>query len=127
MFVTYAASITRICDLTKVKQSYSTFDVRSSAFTVAFLEDAEKLWRIERSSETPNALAAQNYLYFATMSGKEHLRAPLAVEVRELGIKMKYSESGRRKSWFRRSISFQLRRFDSWPTLLGGRMPGSRE
>ena len=72
------------------EQSYSTFDLRSSAFSTEFWIDAEKMWRIERSSETPTALAAQTYLLQAGgLIGLEVSRLPLVEELRALGIKMK--------------------------------------
>lgn len=64
--------------------------MRSSAFGVAFLEEAQNFWRADRTSETLSSLSARCYLSIAaTMSGRENLRAPLVKEIRDIAIKLK--------------------------------------
>ncbi|CAI6339989.1 unnamed protein product [Periconia digitata] len=70
-------------------QSYSTFDIRSSAFIVPFIQDAEKLWKAERMSDSPKNLAALCYLALAcTAHGDEQLRFDSVVEIRAMAKRM---------------------------------------
>ncbi|PVI00984.1 nitrate assimilation regulatory protein nirA [Periconia macrospinosa] len=70
-------------------QSYCDFDVRSTAYSMAFLEEAERLWCAESSAETLLNLAAQCCLCQATtLGGPERLRGDLFRKIRHLGIKM---------------------------------------
>jgi hypothetical protein len=77
-------------NLTRTQQSFTIFDVRASALSIAFLNEAEKCWRISRLSETPLDLSARSYLSLAaTMFGREDLRAPLIDEIFNLGTRLK--------------------------------------
>ncbi|KAJ8109113.1 hypothetical protein OPT61_g7694 [Boeremia exigua] len=70
-------------------QSYAQFDKRSLAFSIAFMDEAEKLWRAEQHSRITNNLAALSYLAIATgISGKDELGHLFAVEVRNLAQNM---------------------------------------
>lgn len=63
--------------------------MRSSAFSGAFMDEAEKLWHAERRSQTPNHLSAMTYLSIATsISGKDELGTSLAAACLELAQKM---------------------------------------
>lgn len=79
-----------IC-LTVAKQSYSAFDVRSSALGLAFFKEARNFWHADRTSETPSNLSARCYLSLgATMSGREDVRAPLVKEIGAIAVKLKF-------------------------------------
>jgi hypothetical protein len=75
--------------LTTVQQSYAQFDTRSSAFSVAFMGEAERLWRTEQRSHTTNTLSALSYLAIATgISGSDELGTSLATKLRDLAQKL---------------------------------------
>ncbi|KAJ6782477.1 hypothetical protein PWT90_07883 [Aphanocladium album] len=74
-------------------QSYTQFDKRSSAFSVAFLDEAQKMRHLEQSSQTINYLAAMAYLAIATgVNGEEELGASFAAECRQIAKKMNLIE-----------------------------------
>ncbi|KAM3465603.1 hypothetical protein MY5147_004790 [Beauveria neobassiana] len=70
-------------------QSYTQFDARSSDFSVAFLDEAQRLCRSEQRSQTTNHLAALTYLALSTgASGREEIGSSIAIECRQLAEKM---------------------------------------
>ncbi|EJP69166.1 nitrate assimilation regulatory protein nirA [Beauveria bassiana ARSEF 2860] len=70
-------------------QSYTQFDARSSAFSVAFLDEAQRLCRSEQRSQTTNHLAALTYLALSTgASGRDEIGSSIAIECRQLAEKM---------------------------------------
>ncbi|TWU71435.1 hypothetical protein ED733_002481 [Metarhizium rileyi] len=70
-------------------QSYTQFDKRSSALSVAFIKEAQKLWRSEQRSKTPIHLAAMVYLSLASgVSGRDELAGLLAADCRGLAEKV---------------------------------------
>jgi hypothetical protein len=71
------------------QQSYAQFDKRSSAFSIAFMEEANKLWRTEQRSHTSNNLAALTYLAIASgISGNDQQGSSLVVKVNVLAHKL---------------------------------------
>ncbi|KAK0387840.1 hypothetical protein NLU13_4085 [Sarocladium strictum] len=71
-------------------QSYTQFDRRSSALSAAFMEEAQKLLRSERRSQTSDHLAALTYLALAAgCSGSDELGVSLAAECHALAKRLK--------------------------------------
>lgn len=63
--------------------------MRSSAFSVAFKREAEKLWRAEQTPDDPKNLAALCYLSMAcNVYGDEKLRQETAAETRAMATRM---------------------------------------
>lgn len=71
------------------KLSYTQFDERSSAFSVAFIDEAERFLKAEQRSQTSTHFAALSYLALATgASGRDERGIVLAAEVRNLAKRM---------------------------------------
>ncbi|KAK2006708.1 hypothetical protein LZ32DRAFT_79142 [Colletotrichum eremochloae] len=75
--------------LTLACQSFTTFDVRSASFSVAFQQEAKVLWNAERSHDSALNLAAMCYLAMASgMSGHEDLASALLKDIRAMATRM---------------------------------------
>ncbi|KAK2031992.1 hypothetical protein LX32DRAFT_237142 [Colletotrichum zoysiae] len=75
--------------LTLACQSYTTFDMRSASFSVAFQQEAKILWTAERSHDNALNLAAMCYLAMAAgMSGHEDMAFALLKDIRAMATRM---------------------------------------
>ncbi|KAK2040168.1 hypothetical protein LZ31DRAFT_558122 [Colletotrichum somersetense] len=75
--------------LTLACQSYTTFDVRSASFSVAFQQEGKLLWTVERSHDNALNLAAMCYLAMAAgISGHEDLAFALLKDIRAMATRM---------------------------------------